>query len=302
MIREPRRLSPLLAAAVLLGGCNSTPVSPSGGTSSAPVASLVSSASEVLPEPGAFSSARALDHVRELAGRIGPRPAGSGGYGRAARYVHQEFLDLGYRSRLVRFELPNGSTSRNVVATWPSPARSRILVGGHLDTVRGSPGANDNASGVAVIVELARVFAGTGEARGLRFVAFGAEEVQPGGEHHIGSAAYAARARPRAMVSVDMIGLHRTIIVGWMGTGSRKTVAALLEAARSSGVDAREEILPDISDNGPFELAGVPSALLWTGAEPNHHEPTDVVANVKRSALLATGTLLKAYLTRQLVG
>jgi Zn-dependent M28 family amino/carboxypeptidase len=252
------------------------------------------------PEPAAFSSARAFDHVRELAGRIGPRPAGSPGYGRAVRYVHQRFLDLGYRSKLVRFELPNGFTSRNVVATWPSPPISRIVIGGHLDTVPGSPGANDNASGVAVILELARIFAGTDEARGIRFVAFGAEEVQPGGEHHIGSAAYVRTGRPRAMISVDMIGLDRPIIVGWMGIGSRKTVAALLKAAKGAGVDATEKVLPDVSDNGPFERAGVPSALLWTGPEPNHHEPTDVVGNVRKQALHASGTLLVTYLTTQL--
>lgn len=128
-----------------------------------------------------FSAVRAFEHVRALAGRIGPRPAGSAAYGRAARYAQRAFVKLGYRARLVSFELPNGSTSRNVVATWPGPARRRVLIGAHLDTVPGSPGANDNASGVAVVLELARVFAGTREADGIRFVAFGAEETQPGG-------------------------------------------------------------------------------------------------------------------------
>jgi aminopeptidase YwaD len=255
---------------------------------------------QAFPEPGQFSATRAFDHVRKLAGGIGHRPAGSSAYRKAAQYVKETFDQLGYRARLVPFELPNGSTSRNVVATWPSPARSRILIGAHLDTVPGSPGANDNASGVAVVLELARVFAGTREARGIRFVAFGAEEVQPGGGHHFGSAAYAETAKPRAMVSVDMIGLDRTIIVGWMGIGRRKTVAALLAAAKHSGVAAREKLLPDWSDNGPFERAGVPSALLWTGDEPNHHQPTDVVANVKKVALLATGLLLIRYVIEQL--
>lgn len=251
-------------------------------------------------EPSQFSATRAFEHVRRLAGTIGPRPAGSSAYGRAARYVQETFVQHGYRARLVPFELPNGTTSRNVVATWPSPARSRILIGAHLDTVPGSPGANDNASGMAVVLELARVYAGTLEARGIRFAAFGAEEVQPGGGHHFGSAAYVESARPRAMVSVDMIGLDRTIIVGWMGIGGRKTVAALLMAARRAGVRAREKVLPDWSDNGPFERAGVPSALLWTGDEPNHHQPTDVVANVKRVALTATGALLVRYVSDQL--
>jgi putative aminopeptidase FrvX len=255
---------------------------------------------QTILEPGQFSPTSAFHHVRVLAGRIGPRPATSSGYRKAARYVLETFIELGYRARLVPFDLPNGSTSRNVVATWPSPARSRIVIGAHLDTVPGSPGANDNASGAAVILELARIYSGTLEARGIRFVAFGAEEVQPGGGHHFGSTAYVERAKPRAMISVDMIGLDRTIIVGWMGVGSRKTVAALLTAAKRTGVRAREKILPDWSDNGPFERAGVPSALLWTGDEPNHHQPTDVVANVKKVALLATGDLVVSYVSEQL--
>jgi len=247
-----------------------------------------------------FSAVRAFEHVRALAGRIGPRPAGSAAYGRAARYAQRAFVKLGYRARLVSFELTNGSTSRNVVATWPGPARRRVLIGAHLDTVPGSPGANDNASGVAVVLELARVFAGTREADGIRFVAFGAEETQPGGGHHFGSAAYAERARPRAMVSVDMIGLDRLLIVGWMGIGKRRAVAALLQAAKESGVHAREKVLPDWSDNGPFERAGVPAALLWTGDEPNHHRPTDVVGNVAKAALLRAGIVLTRFVTQEI--
>jgi hypothetical protein len=74
-------------------------------------------------------------------------------------------------------------------------------------------------------------------------------------------------------------------------------VAALLRAARTTGVAAREAVLPDWSDNGPFERAGVPAALLWTGNEPNHHRPTDVVRNVNRKALRAVGVLLLEFVT-----
>jgi Iap family predicted aminopeptidase len=298
-------LSACAALALLAPSCTALGAGPtSPPTPLPPATTLHASALQThgqgIPLPRQFSADRAFDHVRKLAGGIGPRAAGSSAYRKAARYVQETFVQLGYRTRLVPFELPNGSTSRNVVATWPSPARSRILIGAHLDTVPGSPGANDNASGVAVLLELARVFAATREARGIRFVAFGAEEVQPGGGHHFGSAAYAETTKPRAMVSVDMIGLDRTIIVGWMGIGSRKTVAALLSAAKHARVAAREKVLPDWSDNGPFERAGVPSALLWTGDEPNHHEPTDVVANVKKVALLAAASLLIRYVFEQL--
>ncbi|HZA26986.1 MAG TPA: M20/M25/M40 family metallo-hydrolase [Actinomycetota bacterium] len=292
-----------LLIALLTPGCNAGGpdlTAPSPAVHPAAARLAAQPLAQTLSEPGEFSATRAFEHVRALAGGIGPRPAGSFGYRKAVRYVHETFATLGYRARLVPFDLPNGSTSRNVVATWPSPARRRILIGAHLDTVPRSPGANDNASGVAVILELARILAGTREARDIRFVAFGAEEVQPGGGHHFGSTAYAEKTRPRAMVSVDMIGLDRLLIVGWMGIGKRGTVAALLKAARESGARAREEILPDWSDNGPFERAGVPAAFLWTGDEPNHHRPTDVVANVAKPALRRAGILLIRFVTMQI--
>ncbi len=305
-----RTLLAVITLLVLIPACRLEQSSPSsspepravsGKAATAPVTPQPSaSAPPGYGEAGEFSVGKAFKHVRSLAGRIGPRPAGSSGYRRAARYAQKEFRGFGYRSRLVPFKLPTGDTSWNVVAEWPGRRGQPILIGGHLDTVAGSPGANDNASGVAVILELARILAGTPEASVIRFVAFGAEEEQPGGGHHLGSAAYAKRERPRAMVSVDMIGLDRRLIVGWMGIGKRRTVAALLTAAKMTGVAAEEAILPDWSDNGPFERAGVPAALLWTGDEPNHHRPTDVVRNVKRKALRATGTLLLGFLTQGL--
>jgi aminopeptidase YwaD len=147
--------------------------------------------------------------------------------------------------------------------------------------VPGSPGANDNGSGVATMLELARYFAGRPEAASVRFVAFGAEEYQPNGKHHLGSAAYvrrmdaSERSELEVMVSADMIGKVRPFIVGWMGIGPRAGVQAVGSAARRVDVAARRQQLPDWSDNGPFERAGMPAALLWTGFEPNHHEPTD---------------------------
>jgi Zn-dependent M28 family amino/carboxypeptidase len=183
----------------------------------------------------------------------------------------------------------------NVIARWPGGIRRPVILGGHLDTVEGSSGANDNASGVAVLLELAAALAGTREALAIRFVAFGGEERQPDGGHHYGSLADAADATARGMVSVDMIGLDRELIVGWMGTGKRRTVRGLLRAARQLGIPARERILPDVSDHGPYERAGIPAALLWTGDEPNHHQPTDVVSNVSRRALGRVGRLLLRY-------
>jgi aminopeptidase YwaD len=248
--------------------------------------------------PEAFSADAAFGHVRRLAGRIGPRPAGSAAYGRAVRYVRGTFDDLGYQTMLQGFRLPQGGRSWNVVATTPGEDSVRLLIGAHLDTVGGAPGANDNASGVAVLLEMARVLAASTLIDGLALVAFGAEEFQPGDRHHIGSAAYVHRmsANDRntleMMVSADMVGKVRPFIAvrlrGTPGAAARD----LARAARATGSRASVRTLGDISDHGPFALAGMPAAFLWTGDEPNHHLPTDVVRNVAPRALRRTGEVL----------
>ncbi|HEV3474096.1 MAG TPA: M28 family peptidase [Actinomycetota bacterium] len=252
--------------------------------------------------PPRFSEEAARAHVEALAGRIGPRPAGSGGYRRATRYVVEEFEQLGYRARRRAFPLPQGGRSWNVAAEWPGSGPPQVLLGGHLDTVAGSPGGNDNASGVAVLLELARVVAGTPEATGLRLVAFGAEERQPNGEHTVGSTDYARSLGPGvrdgidAMVSVDMIGKDRRFVFGWLGRGSRKAVRLLHRAGDRAGRQGRIRAVGDVSDHSPFAEAGVPAALLWTGDEPDHHRPTDTVRNVDSGTLTRSGEVLLALL------
>jgi aminopeptidase YwaD len=250
------------------------------------------------PTGDRFSADRAMRHVRVLAGRIGPRPAGFGGYRRAAQVVMEELEGYGYETSRMGFASSPGIRSANVIGRWPGGGSHSVLIGAHLDTVPGSPGANDNGSGVATMLELARYFAGRPEAASVRFVAFGAEEYQPNGKHHLGSAAYVRRmdASERSeldvMVSADMIGKARPFIVGWMGVGPRAGVRAVVSAARRVDVAARGRKLPDWSDNGPFERAGMPAAFLWTGSEPNHHEPTDRVSNVSRRSLRRAGRIL----------
>jgi Zn-dependent M28 family amino/carboxypeptidase len=219
--------------------------------------------------------------------------------------VERRFATFGYRTRVDRFPLPQGGRSANVEAWWGTDPPTTII-GGHLDTVAGAPGANDNASGVAVILELARDLAGTRLATGLRLVVFGAEERQPDGEHHLGSQHLAASFGPgrlrriRAMISVDMIGKDAPVIVGWTAGAAQRTADLLLQAATGLGIPAGFRILGDVSDHVPFSRAGVPSAVLWTGPEPNYHTPTDVVSNVDVPALATTGKVLLALLRNRL--
>jgi hypothetical protein len=248
----------------------------------------------------AFSTTEAFGHVRRLAGRIGPRPAGSKAYGRAVRYVTGQLTALGYEPTLQRFRVGRRGFSWNVVAGPPETEGVRMLVGAHLDTVRGSPGGNDNASGVAVLLEVARLLVGSTSLDGLALVAFGAEEVQPDGRHHVGSAAYVRRMSAaeedglELMVSVDMVGKVRPFISGHLRGTSAGAARNVARAARASGAKASVRTLGDISDHGPFARAGMPAAFLWTGDEPNHHQPTDVVRNVARRSLSrAVGVILE---------
>jgi aminopeptidase YwaD len=256
--------------------------------------------------PGPFSTDEAFVHVRRLAGRIGPRPAGSKAYRRAVRYVDGELTGLGYDTRLQRFPLPQGGRSWNVIATSPTSTAVRMLIGAHLDTVAGSPGGNDNASGVAVLLELAGTLAGSTFTDSLALVAFGAEEFQPKGGHHIGSDAYvdrmtaAERTELEIMVSADMIGKVRPLIAARLRGTSPNAAREVARAARASGTRASVRTLGDISDHGPFALAGMPAAFLWTGFEPNHHLPTDVVRNVAPRSLRRSGDALLELVDRVL--
>ena len=90
---------------------------------------------------------RAKQTVTLLASK-GPRPAGEpGAEAVAQRFVAAELEKLGYRVVLQRVDLPNGRSTRNVVGL--SSGRPKVVIVAHLDGVRGSPAANDNASGVA---------------------------------------------------------------------------------------------------------------------------------------------------------
>ena len=82
---------------------------------------------------------------------------------RSADYIAGEFKSLGYTIRTNAYPL-EGKSPRNLEAELPGtdPTAGVIVVGGHYDSVAGTPGANDNASGVAATLELARLFkAGT---------------------------------------------------------------------------------------------------------------------------------------------
>ncbi len=154
-------------------------------------------------------------HVRVLAGDIGERNVFRyDSLKRAAHYIEGQFRDAGWLPERQEFDV-YGKSVWNIVAgrqgaTLPGEI---ILVGAHYDSVLGSPGANDNASGTAAILELARLLRPHQTVRSIRLVAFVNEEPPFFQTPSMGSVVYARRARQRgesihAMLSIETIGCY----------------------------------------------------------------------------------------------
>lgn len=250
-----------------------------------------------------FSKNRAMIHVRKLARDIGIRVKGTDGERRGAKYTARKLKDFGYEVEMQLFTV-DGRTSRNVVARWPGAKRFPLVVGGHIDSVPDSPGANDNASGVAALIELARIFKGTDQANFITFVAFGSEEYGPERtSHHDGSAHFVSelgdrgRRRLAGMISVDMVADGRPLLVGNSAISGRHKVAnTLYNKMRKRKISVDRITLCDCSDHGPFEHAGLDAAFAYSGQEPDYHSPSDTVENMKSNDLLRTGRALRFFL------
>ena len=150
-----------------------------------------------------------------LAGTIGERNLWSyGALEQAAQYISTELTASGYTPRRQTFELAKLPLS-NVEAGLEGTARAQeiVCVGAHYDTVVGCPGANDNATGVAAVLELAQRFAGRRQPRTIRFVAFVNEEPPFFQTEHMGSVVYANALRSgdervAGMLSLETMGYY----------------------------------------------------------------------------------------------
>src|SRR2546426_1815512 len=157
-------------------------------------------------------------HVRALAHGIGVRSDETySNVLRASAYIERRLQDLGYTVVSQEFSARNRSY-RNIEATLPGVpghAHEVIVLGAHYDTAEDAPGADDNASGVAGVLELARVFAKERQSRTVRFVFFPNEEPPSFPTADMGSRHYATAARVRndqivAMLSIESIGYYDT--------------------------------------------------------------------------------------------
>lgn len=266
--------------------------------------------------PPEFNADDAFDTVEVLAGEIGPREAQSQAFHEAADLVEQWFTDAGFDVTRVPVPVPAGDSwgvqvpageSANVIADPPGfdSTEPHVVVGAHLDTVARAPGAEDNASGVAVTLELARLAAAEPPDIPVRFVAFGAEEPRGEGDdlHHFGSQQYVAdmsadeRSGLTAMVSLDRVGVradHVPVCTG--GTGTTRVRDELVEAADEAGVPT-ETCENRASDHWSFEKADLPTARLGSIPYAGYHSPDDVPSVVDTTQLDRVGRVMWAWLS-----
>ncbi len=202
-----------------------------------------------------------------------------------------------------------GQTSFNLLAVIPGTdpviGDEVIIIGGHLDHL-GSDGADifngadDNASGTAVVMELARVAVDTGlePARTVMFAAFNAEELGLYGSCHLAQNLGFATDKVVAMISVDMVGAGDGSGLELFGAGDA-TDAWLAELMQATAAEialpyttaVAEELLA--SDHACFVWAGVSAVLASTpGPHAYYHTPEDTAATILSEDLEASASLL----------
>lgn len=156
---------------------------------------------------------RLIRHVNVLAGTIGERNVyRRGSLDRAAGYIDEQFSANGYVPGSQQYRVAD-TMVRNIDAQQGSASESTVIIGAHYDSVAGCPGANDNASGVAAVLELSRLVGNVGPQRAIRFVAFANEEPPFFMSELMGSRVYARRCRERGeriagMFSLETIGYY----------------------------------------------------------------------------------------------
>lgn len=257
-------------------------------------------------------AAQFREDVEALASDIGERNLDHPERLRAAEEHLAEALSrAGYVPRRHVYEV-KGVECANLEAELPGigPDERIIVIGAHYDSPRGSPGANDNASGVAAVLALARDFAGRPQPCTLRFVLFVNEEPPWFWTERMGSLVYARAARRRdepivAMLSLETIGYYsdqpgsqsyppplsffypdRGDFIAFVGMFSaralvRRCIGTFRERAPfpSQGA-ALTSLVPRVaaSDHWSFWKVGYPALMVTDTAPyryPHYHEPTD---------------------------
>jgi alkaline phosphatase isozyme conversion protein len=226
--------------------------------------------------PAAANGQRARHHLDALAGEIGARPAGSPQEVQAGEYIRAALQADGYETQVQPFSFDgqNGSgRSANIIALKAGRSPQEIIVGAHYDSVTAGHGADDNASGVAVMLEVAEKISQVETPYTVRFIAFGSEEVDlDGSRHYARQMSQAEIANTRGMINLDSLAAGDIpYVYGQSGTADSLSdwIANMAgEAGYTLETRTAEELVNadgspcDCSDYSPFEKLGIPFAYF----------------------------------------
>jgi len=277
------------------------------------------------PAPSVFSTSRLQTDLGVLAApAMRGRGLGTPELDEAATYIAERFREAGlqpggdggtflqsWKERVS--QLDGTVTLHNVIAvlpgTDPQRAGESLVIGAHYDHLglgeygglsedRGQvhPGADDNASGVAVLLELARTLAGRPHPRSIVFLAFtGEEAARLGSRHYIGNTGAYPVNRMIAMVNLDTVGRLGERPLTVLATGTAEEWVPILQGAGYvTGVPIKT-MADDIGsgDQTSFIAAGVPAVQFFSGAHADYHRPGDTLDKLDTAGMVKVAQVLK---------
>jgi aminopeptidase YwaD len=261
-----------------------------------------------------------LRHLRKLVGERNPLTSRAA-LDAAADYIIAEFRSLGLPVAFDSFELFS-QTHHNIIADFPAAQSSPLLiVGAHYDSVPHSPAADDNASGVAALLEIARIFSGQSLPIPLRLIAFTLEESDLAGSRHYVRRLQASGESLLGMVSLEMLGYksdepnsqklppalapfypHTANFIGAVGNErSRRFLETFVRGMKATAdLPIETLVVPGngepiietrFSDHSPFWDAGHCAIMVNDTSffrNPHYHQPTDTLDTLDLNFLCKT--------------
>jgi Zn-dependent M28 family amino/carboxypeptidase len=228
---------------------------------------------------------------------FGTRHSLSEGFAKAATAMRQQLKDLGYVTRTQTVPV-SGKNSQNVIADRAgsgSGKRNVILATAHLDSINiqggpaaPAPGADDNGSGSAGLLEIARVFHDHPGTHDLRLILFGGEEEGLfGSKRYVASLTAAERKRITGVVNMDMIATRNASPSSVLLEGAQLSQSVIDKLASSAQtftqLKVEVSLHPFASDHVPFIDAKVPAVLTIEGADnanSNIHSARDTIEKI----------------------
>ena len=174
--------------------------------------------------------------------------------------------------------------SQNVIAEKPGPGAGVVILGAHYDTVPGIAGANDNASGTAVLLTLARELSEKSFPFDLRLIAFGSEELGLlGSGHYVESLSPEQQGRVIAMLNFDALGNGSRLGV----VGDDVLTQPVMEDSLAMGIElrVRQGRGRGGSDHASFAAVGIPNIFFSSNDFSRLHTPEDTLESINPQLL-----------------